>query len=84
MVDEVILKLHADSVMQVYDTLFDECSKETFADIVKTRITGEKMEPRELEEDYFILLPFVQEDPEEVFVDCGGMARRYGRALYYT
>ena len=71
LLDEVILKIHANSVMQVYDVLSDECSKETFADIVKSRITGKEMEPRELEEDYFILPPFAQEDPEEVFVDCG-------------
>lgn len=71
LIDEVILKSHADSVMQVYDALSDECSKETYADIVKSRITGKEMEPRKLEEDYFILPPFAQQNPEEVFVDCG-------------
>lgn len=72
LMDEVILKLHRNDVMSCYRMLFDEKSKDIFANLIKWRITGEKTDVEvDNDNDYLALPPFVESHPDEVFVDCG-------------
>ena len=73
--DEMILKNHAEEVLECYDSLTDEKSKEIYAGIIKWRLTGCKTKyPIDMANDYFALENFSRSDPEEVFVDCGAYA----------
>lgn len=72
-IDEAIFKLHADEVMECYESLSDELSKNIYAQLVYCRMNG--IYPAQSlvcrEEQYFCLQSFMKPDPEEVFVDCG-------------
>lgn len=72
LVDEVILKSHRKEVLECYDMLYDERSREVYAELVKWRITGNKPEADIKEgNQYFCLDSFQRKNPDEVFVDCG-------------
>lgn len=72
LVDEVILKSHRKDVMSCYDLLFDNESKDIFANLIMWRISGKKTNVKaELGNDYLALPPFVQSHSDEIFVDCG-------------
>ena len=72
LIDEVILKLHQKEVMECFDSLYDEKSKDIYANLIIWRITGKRTDVKEeLNNDYFALSPFVEKQSDEVFVDCG-------------
>lgn len=72
LIDEVILKLHQREVLACFDSLYDEKSKDTYANLIMWRITGKKIDVKEeLDNDYFALESFVKKHPDEIFVDCG-------------
>ena len=72
LVDEVILKTHRKEVMACYDLLFDDQSKDIFANLIMWRIGGKKTDVViEWGNDYFALAPFGQSRADEIFVDCG-------------
>lgn len=72
-VDEVILKRHNEEVLNCYDLLHDEESKNIYANLVACRIKGESVPPSELcsGRQYFAMEQFMKYSPKEVFVDCG-------------
>ena len=70
--DEIILKNHAKEVLEFYDALTDEKSREVYAGIIKWRVTGCRTSyPLDREEDYFVLDSFRRCNKDEIFVDCG-------------
>ena len=71
-IDEVIFKLHADKVLQVYDLFADEDSKNIYEVLLRERMacSGTTL-PVDIHEQYFALPPFMIENGREVFVDCG-------------
>lgn len=72
LLDEVILKLHGRKVLDCYDLLSDQRSKEIYAELAKWRVTGcESKAALKESGPYFCLERFAMEDPKEVFVDCG-------------
>lgn len=72
LLDEVILKFHCEDVMKCYDMLYDEQSKDIYADLILWRIRGKKTDVMvERGNTYFALDPFTQSRANEVFVDCG-------------
>lgn len=72
LLDDFILKGHADQVMECYDLLGDPRSKEVYAELVKCRILGQyPQDPFVDKEQYFSLGGFGETDVNEVFVDCG-------------
>lgn len=73
LLDEVILKLHASQVMECYDRMEDEVSKQVYQDVVAAHISGTYLngEPDSIDSAYFALAPFNADDAGEVFVDCG-------------
>ncbi len=72
LIDDVVLKQHADKVMEVYDLFEDDESRELYEILTKERLTGEgKYMPVDPNEQYFALPPFAVNSPGEVFVDCG-------------
>lgn len=72
LVDEVIFKAHKEDVEKCYDFLYDERSKEVYAELLKARVTGEELKKGICEENqYFYFPPFQKKRDDEVFVDCG-------------
>lgn len=72
LVDEVILKQHRSEVLECYDMLYDQRSKDVYAELVRCRLTGQNPNVGVKDGDcYFCLDKFVWENPNEVFVDCG-------------
>lgn len=70
--DEVILKLYSAEVLECYDILEDQASKDAFAEVVICRIEGKKPSSNIMPHDiYFALDPFAKENADEIFVDCG-------------
>ncbi len=73
LIDEVILKHHAKEVLQVYDSLGDLRSRETYEELIEcrmcNRLPAEKMYSGST---YFSLSAFKRRNTKEVFVDCGG------------
>lgn len=73
LLDEVILKLHADQVIACYDRMADEKSRQVYEDVVMAHIHGKYLQEKadSLADAYFALEPFSAEDAGEAFVDCG-------------
>lgn len=74
LLDEVILKHHAEEILQVYDCLCDQKSKDTYEELVRCRMCNEFPDNEKIYSDdqYFSVGAFKRRDPKEVFVDCGG------------
>lgn len=71
-IDDVIFKLHKDKVLQVYDLLADDDSKDIYEVLLKERMQcANALLPVDEHEQYFALNPFMINNPGEVFVDCG-------------
>lgn len=73
LLDEVILKQHADEVLQCYDLLADEESRIVYADIILSHIYGRNPMPENCMYGcaYFALNQFKARNRPEIFVDCG-------------
>lgn len=70
--DEVILKMHREQVLQVFDFLEDDRSKEVYASVIRARAEGKNLDEGLVSAgQYFILPPFLRRDAGEVYVDCG-------------
>ncbi|MBP3294944.1 MAG: hypothetical protein J6M27_00075, partial [Lachnospiraceae bacterium] len=71
-IDDVILKKHANEVLQCYDLFCDDDSKNAYAELVKARITGnDDVLPYSSKELYYAFKPFLLNSSNEVFIDCG-------------
>jgi len=72
LLDEVILKQHADKLLAVYDALEDEESKNVYAEVICSRISG-IYPPKDIfcGNQYFAVDKFRAGTENEVFVDCG-------------
>lgn len=71
-IDEAIFKLHAEELMECYDSLEDIESKNIYAQLVLCRMIG--CYPRNFKVDrnqYFTLDRFCNQNAKEVFIDCG-------------
>lgn len=72
MIDNIVFKNHADKLINVYDLLDDEESKNIYETLVTKRMTGDDSDlPVSLNEQYFGLGHFISNNPNEVFLDCG-------------
>ena len=72
LLDEIILKQHSKEVLQCYDMLEDQISKQVYEGIIRWRILGKAVEiPKSLDDTYFALDAFNKLDDREIFVDCG-------------
>lgn len=72
LLDEIILKQHSKEVLQCYDMLEDQKSKEIYEGIIRWRIHGSCVKVFKDEDNtYFALKEFNIPRKEEVFVDCG-------------
>ena len=73
MIDNLILKMHSEEVLSVYDSFEDDESRDIYEKLINCRISGQvKNVPVDINEQYFALPGFVSNNPKEVFVDCGG------------
>lgn len=71
-IDEFIFTLHKKDVLDVYDMLDDERSKETYAHLVICRMDSNFPEDTyKTDNNYFAIRPFLMPEKKEVFVDCG-------------
>lgn len=70
--DEAIMKLHREQVLQCYDLLEDDLSKEIYAAVILFRMKGGilQYEPN-CEDRYYAIAPFKMIDDAEVYIDCG-------------
>ncbi|MBR6223507.1 MAG: FkbM family methyltransferase [Lachnospiraceae bacterium] len=72
LIDDVILKLHFQQVMSVYDSFEDDKSRDLYEDLIYERISGAgRLFETDCREQYFALPHFEMNNPNEVFVDCG-------------
>lgn len=72
LMDEVILKKHSREVLQCYDLMEDEQSKDLYANLIIWRITGEKTEIKiDQKRQYFGIEDFSTKRVNDVFIDCG-------------
>lgn len=69
--DAAICKLYKDEVVQCYDLLQDELSKEIYAHIVYCRITNTMPQEKYISGDQYFALREFKTYGKEVFVDCG-------------
>ncbi len=71
-IDEVILKTYRENVLKCYDLLFDDDSKDIYAEVVKSRLKGEYPDKKVYSDNqYFIWNKLTSKDVGEVYVDCG-------------
>ena len=72
--DETILKLYRAEVLQCYDLLDDQLSKDTYAHIINCHMTNHMPDDDYISENqYFAIRPF-RAYGKETFVDCGAFA----------
>lgn len=71
-IDEYVFSKNKDAVLEVFDLLQDEKSKETYANMILARMDREEIDMDLVcANQYFSIKEFQQSDPNEVFVDCG-------------
>lgn len=70
-IDEALFSLYKDQVMKVYDLLFDDLSKETYAHIIMKRMKLEMPDDRFTHGDSYFGIPQTCRYGQETFIDCG-------------
>lgn len=70
-IDEVIFKLNKEQVLECYDLLEDEESKQIYADLICCKILTKEPDVTVTKPQYFCIRPTQFVNPKEVFVDCG-------------
>ncbi|MBO6218725.1 MAG: FkbM family methyltransferase [Treponema sp.] len=72
LMEEAILKNHANEVLDVYDMLFDQTSKDIYANMLRCRLNGEYPDCDLITKDqYFCWADFTNKNTGSSFVDCG-------------
>lgn len=70
--EEAILKNHANEILEIYDSLYDEKSKNIYANLAFCRITGNSPDFDLFSyNQYFCWNEFTAKDTGTIFVDCG-------------
>ena len=71
-IDKIILGRHKKELLEVYDLLETEYSKEVFSSLIISRSEGKEV-PEEYVEgnQYFAKKEFILANPKEIFIDCG-------------
>ena len=70
--DKYIFSENKDKILKVYNFLEDDLSKETYANLILARMNEANLNYSLVKDDqYFDLPEFRQNDPNEIFVDCG-------------
>ncbi len=70
--DKYVFTQNKDKILDIYNSLGDDLSKETYANIILARMNESKQDFSLVKNDqYFDLPEFRQNDPNEIFVDCG-------------
>lgn len=78
LIDEVIMKHHAEEILQVYESLGDFKSKEVYEELIRCRVCNEfPNEKMYSGEAYFSVDVFKRRNPKEVFIDAGVCWRYY-------
>lgn len=71
-VDEFVFRRHREEILQVFDWLEDDISRQTYVNMILARMHREKQRADlTVPDQYFGLPPFRRRDGHEVFVDCG-------------
>lgn len=72
LLEEAILKKHAGEVLDVYDMLYDQKSKDIYANILWCRLKGEYPDYDLITPNqYFCWTDFTNADTGHTFIDCG-------------
>lgn len=72
LMDEIVLKLHKKEILDCFDNLYDDRSREIYYKVIKSRIDCEPLEEKDVSfRSYFGVYPFGEARANEVFVDCG-------------
>ncbi|MCH5248873.1 MAG: hypothetical protein J1E98_03025 [Lachnospiraceae bacterium] len=72
MLDEIIWGRHKNELLEVYDILESDYSRELFAAIIISRIMGQEIPEEYISgEQCFAIREFKMRRPKEIFVDCG-------------
>lgn len=72
LLEEAILKNHADEVLEVYDMLYDQKSKDVYANMLWCRLKGEYPDCDLITKDqYYCWNEFTNKNIGNVFIDCG-------------
>lgn len=73
LLDKVIFSMHKKDILEVYDLLDNEKSKEVYAAIIHGRATNGNVDEKiYTTNQYFAIPAFMKRSPQEVFVECGG------------
>lgn len=73
LLDKVIFSMHRQDILQVYDMMLDEKSREIYAQIAYCRMTNDYINEDIVSGNtYFSIPAFVRTNPNEVFLECGG------------
>ena len=71
-VDEYVFTKHSEQILQVFDLLEDAVSKQTYADMILSRMCRKTLNyDLVFGNQYFELKDFMLRDSSEIFVDCG-------------
>lgn len=71
-IDEVIFKSCSENILECYDLLEDEASKEIYAELADSRMKGKRPDAQIYSENsYFIHQQIAARDIGKIFVDCG-------------
>lgn len=70
--EEYIFCKHSKEILSIFDWLEDDISKETYANMILTRMGKAEQNPiLTVPGQYFAITPFAKRNINEVFVDCG-------------
>lgn len=70
--DKFIFSQNKEKILSIYNCLEDDLSKETYSNLILARMNEVKQDFSLVKDDqYFDLSEFRQNDPNEIFVDCG-------------
>ena len=71
-IDKFILGDHTEEVMQCFDMMEDERSRETYCEIISARVEGRFPDEDIVCADQYMALPeFMRYAEKEIFIDCG-------------
>lgn len=70
-IDEAILKLYRDEIINCYDLLEDQFSKDTYAHIIDCRLSNKLPEKSYIIDEQYFCFEYFEKPENEIFIDCG-------------
>ena len=70
-IDSFVVKTHSEQILQVFDLLDDNKSKQVFVSLIESRVSDVSIPEELIDDNQYFYYNFMNANPNEVFVDCG-------------